>query len=183
LGLEDVYPVRSYSTGNAHNTSLYPKEKQEDRPLNFTIKQLALTTCAEEPHCIAARGGVYSPQESSDWSPLGIWQLGLNYLGYGGNGDYGRDRINMRSPLSDKSYIMDDVLIATINTSSYLNGLFGLGITQGNFNGTVADSPLTQAVAQYGFIPSYSFGYTAGAYYSMLAMDQVSLYLTTNLTT
>ncbi|KAM0221559.1 hypothetical protein ACHAPQ_000081 [Fusarium lateritium] len=119
----------------------------------------------KEPHCIAARGGVYSPQESSDLSALGIWQLGLNYLGYGGNGDYGRDRISMQSPLSDELYIMDDVLIATVNTTSYLNGLFGLGITQGNFNGTVADSPLTQAVAQYGLIPSYSFGYTAGAYY------------------
>ncbi|KAI6748605.1 hypothetical protein HG530_015378 [Fusarium avenaceum] len=119
----------------------------------------------KEPHCIAARGGVFNPQESSDWSPLGIWQLGLNYLGYGGNGDYGRDHISMQSPLSDTPYTMDDVLIATINTTSYLHGLFGLGITQGNFNGTVADSPLTQAVAQYGLIPSYSFGYTAGAYY------------------
>lgn len=140
--------------------------------MNFPTKQLALTTCVEEPHCIAARGGVFNPQESSDWSPLGIWQLGLNYLGYGGNGDYGRDHISMQSPLSDTPYTMDDVLIATINTTSYLHGLFGLGITQGNFNGTVADSPLTQAVAQYGLIPSYSFGYTAGAYYSMLATDQ-----------
>lgn len=61
---------------------------------------------------------------------------------------------------------MNDVLIASINTTDYLHGLFGLGITQGNFNGTVADSPLTQAVSQYGLIPSYSFGYTAGAHYS-----------------
>ncbi|KAF4985573.1 hypothetical protein FGRMN_11162 [Fusarium graminum] len=119
----------------------------------------------KEPHCTAARGGVYNPQESRDWSSLGIWQLGLSYLGYGGNGDYGRDLFTMQSPLSDKPYNMDDVLIATINSTSYLNGLFGLGITQGNFNGTVADSPLTQAVEQYGLIPSYSFGYTAGAHY------------------
>ncbi|KAH7167293.1 aspartic peptidase domain-containing protein [Fusarium sp. MPI-SDFR-AT-0072] len=119
----------------------------------------------KEPHCIAARGGIYNPQESSDWSPLGTWQLGLSYLGYDGNGNYGRDVISTQSPLSDDPYTMDGVLIATINTTNYLNGLFGLGITQSNFNGTVADSPLTQAVGTYGLIPSYSFGYTAGAYY------------------
>ncbi|KAM0420607.1 hypothetical protein ACHAPT_011654 [Fusarium lateritium] len=60
---------------------------------------------------------------------------------------------------------MDRVLMAAVNTTSYLNGLFGLGITQGNFNGTVVESPLTQAVKDYGLIPSYSFGYTAGAHY------------------
>ncbi|KLO85445.1 uncharacterized protein LW93_14056 [Fusarium fujikuroi] len=119
----------------------------------------------QEPHCIAARGGIYNPQESSGWSPLGTWQLGLSYLGYDGNGNYGRDVISTQSPLSDDPYTMDGVLIATINTTNYLNGLFGLGITQSNFNGTVADSPLTQAVGTYGLIPSYSFGYTAGAYY------------------
>ncbi|SCN74140.1 uncharacterized protein FFE2_03036 [Fusarium fujikuroi] len=119
----------------------------------------------KEPHCIAARGGIYNPQESSGWSPLGTWQLGLSYLGYDGNGNYGRDVISTQSPLSDDPYTMDGVLIATINTTNYLNGLFGLGITQSNFNGTVADSPLTQAVGTYGLIPSYSFGYTAGAYY------------------
>lgn len=60
---------------------------------------------------------------------------------------------------------MSDVLIATLNTTDYLNGLFGLGITQGNFGGTVAESPLTQAVKEFGWIPSYSFGFTAGAHY------------------
>ncbi|KAF4442524.1 hypothetical protein F53441_11722 [Fusarium austroafricanum] len=119
----------------------------------------------KEPHCIAARGGIFNPQESSDWSPLGTWQLGLSYLGYDGNGNYGRDVLSTRSPLSDEPYTMDGALIATINTTNYLNGLFGLGITQSNFNGTVADSPLTQAVSTYGLIPSYSFGYTAGASY------------------
>ncbi|KAK6708968.1 hypothetical protein SNK04_009913 [Fusarium graminearum] len=119
----------------------------------------------KEPHCSAARGGIYDAEDSSDWTSLGTWQLGLSYLGYGGNGDYGRDLINTQSPLGSEPFTMNDVLIASINTTDYLHGLFGLGITQGNFNGTVADSPLTQAVSQYGLIPSYSFGYTAGAHY------------------
>ncbi|KAF4962990.1 hypothetical protein FSARC_8960 [Fusarium sarcochroum] len=116
----------------------------------------------KEPHCSAARGGIYDPQESSDWASLGTWQLGLSYLGYGGNGDYGRDLLSTQS--QPYTMDMDGVLIAAINTTSYLSGLFGLGITQGNFNGTVAESPLTQAVGQYGWIPSYSFGYTAGSH-------------------
>ncbi|KAM0563617.1 hypothetical protein ACHAPJ_001342 [Fusarium lateritium] len=118
----------------------------------------------KEPHCSAARGGIYDPQESSDYTSLGTWQLGLSYLGYGGNGDYGRDLLSTKSPLNDQ-LSMDGALIAAINTTSYLSGLFGLGITQGNFNGTVAESPLTQAVSQYGYIPSYSFGFTAGCHY------------------
>ncbi|KAJ4210331.1 hypothetical protein NW767_000599 [Fusarium falciforme] len=118
-----------------------------------------------EPHCSAARGGIYEPEESSDWQSLGTWELGLSYLGYGGNGEYGRDRITTRSSTSSVPYSMDGVLMAAVNTTNYLNGLFGLGITQGNFNGTVAESPLTQAVKDYGWIPSYSFGYTAGAHY------------------
>lgn len=64
---------------------------------------------------------------------------------------------------------MSNVLIATVNTTDYLNGLLGLGITQGNFGGTVAESPLTQAVKEFGWIPSYSYGYTAGAHYRTLA--------------
>lgn len=114
-----------------------------------------------ELHCISARGGVFTPAESNRWSPLGIWQLGLNYLGYGGNGEYGQDIIT----IGGDGFHMSDVLIATLNTTNYLNGLFGLGITQGNFGGTVAESPLTQAVKEFGWIPSYSFGFTAGAHY------------------
>ncbi|CAG7564808.1 unnamed protein product [Fusarium equiseti] len=119
----------------------------------------------KEPHCSAARGGIYDAEESTDWTSLGTWQLGLSYLGYGGNGNYGRDLINTQSPLTSEPFTMDGVLIASINTTQYLTGLFGLGITQGNFNGTVAESPMTQAVSEYGLIPSYSFGYTAGAHY------------------
>lgn len=160
---EDVYPV-CFPHLVVRSSAWLLKPKESLIPF---YSGSAINILSEEPHCIAARGGIYNPQESSDWSPLGTWQLGLSYLGYDGNGNYGRDVINTQSPLSDDPFTMDGVLIATINTTNYLNGLFGLGITQSNFNGTVADSPLTQAVGTYGLIPSYSFGYTAGAYYSM----------------
>ncbi|CAM1511228.1 Fc.00g087410.m01.CDS01 [Cosmosporella sp. VM-42] len=119
----------------------------------------------KEPHCNAARGGVYTPEASKRWSSLGIWQLGLDFLGYGGNGEYGLDILRTSDATTDTSLTMSGVLIAALNTTNYFDGLFGLGITQGNFENRVADSPLTQAVKEFGWIPSYSYGYTAGAHY------------------
>ena len=75
------------------------------------------------------------------------------------------DVINTRDAITDTSLSMSGVLIAALNTTNYFDGLFGLGITQGNFGDKVAESPLTQAVKDFGWIPSYSYGYTAGAHY------------------
>lgn len=166
---EDVYLVCPPSPWLPRRSSFdYNKEDLAESRRHYRANN-----STGEPHCSAARGGIYEPEESSDWRPLGTWELGLSYLGYGGNGEYGRDRITTPSSTSSVPYSMDGVLMAAVNTTSYLNGLFGLGITQGNFNGTVAESPLTQAVKDYGWIPSYSFGYTAGAHYSMHHMPFV----------
>jgi hypothetical protein len=61
---------------------------------------------------------------------------------------------------------MGKVLMAALNTTSYFTGVLGLGIVQSKFGNLVAESPLTQAVQTYGIIPSYSYGFTAGAHYS-----------------
>ncbi|EHK20346.1 uncharacterized protein TRIVIDRAFT_192926 [Trichoderma virens Gv29-8] len=119
----------------------------------------------KEPHCTAARGGIYTPFASKHWSYMGIWQLGLDYLGYGGNGQYGLDTVNAYSTITDIGFGMSNVLMSAINTTDYYLGYFGLGITQGSFGHEVAQSPLTQAVHTFGWIPSYSYGYTAGAAY------------------
>ncbi|KND87875.1 Candidapepsin [Tolypocladium ophioglossoides CBS 100239] len=122
--------------------------------------------CLEkEPYCAAARGGIYSPTKSKHWSPMGLWQLGLQYLGYRANGEYGLDTINAYSPITDIGFGMSNVLMAAINTTSPYLGFFGLGIEPGRFGNMVADSPLTQAVKTFGWIPSYSYGFTAGAHY------------------
>lgn len=121
----------------------------------------------EEPHCSSSRGGIYTPFASKHWSYMGIWQLGLDYLGYGGNGQYGLDTVNAYSAITDIGFGMSNVLMSAINTTDYYIGFFGLGITQGSFGNEVAQSPLTQAVRTFGWIPSYSYGYTAGASYRM----------------
>ena len=125
-----------------------------------------LTLISEEPHCVASRGGVYTPDDSHYWAPMGTWSLGLEYLRYGGNGLYGTDLLSTISEVDDKTFAMTGSIIATLNTTDYYLGYMGMGINQGNFDRVVADSPLTQAVKGFGLIPSYSYGYTAGAYYS-----------------
>ncbi|KAH6688046.1 aspartic peptidase domain-containing protein [Plectosphaerella plurivora] len=117
-----------------------------------------------EPLCGNSRGNVFTPASSTSWKSIGTWSLGLAYLGYGGNGDYGLDAVSATT-LLDQTFSMSDVLTAAVNATQYYIGFLGLGITQGNFAGVVHESPLTQAVQTYGRIPSYSYGYTAGAYY------------------
>ncbi|KAL0944334.1 eukaryotic aspartyl protease family protein [Colletotrichum truncatum] len=119
---------------------------------------------AKEPLCNNARGNVFTFSDSKSWNSLGAWQLGLDYLGYGGNGDYGLDTLTTTT-LAGKAITMDNVITASINSTDYYLGFLGLGITKGSFGNEIAESPLTQAVKNYGWIPSYSYGYTAGAYY------------------
>ncbi|OAA81084.1 Peptidase aspartic, catalytic [Akanthomyces lecanii RCEF 1005] len=119
----------------------------------------------KDQHCMNARGGIYTPADSKRWTSWGQYFLGLEYLGYGGNGAYGIDNINAWSPFTNIAFGMSDVLIAAYNTTDYFNGLFGLGISQGRFKTNIGESALTQAVKTFGWIPSYSYGYTAGASY------------------
>lgn len=120
---------------------------------------------ANDPRCSNARGGLYSPTKSKHWNPMGLWQLGLQYFGSNENGEYGLDAVNAYSPITNIAFGMSNVLMSAINTTSPYLGLFGLGIQQGRFGDLVADSPITQAVKTFGWIPSYSYGYTAGAHY------------------
>ncbi|GKT48607.1 uncharacterized protein ColSpa_08788 [Colletotrichum spaethianum] len=119
---------------------------------------------ANELLCTSARGNVFSIADSKTWNPLGAWQLGLEYLGYGGNGDYGLDTLST-TLLTGDGMRMDNIITASLNSTDYYLGYLGLGVTKGSFGNQVAESPLSQAVKSYGWIPSYSYGFTAGAYY------------------
>ncbi|WDK11616.1 eukaryotic aspartyl protease [Colletotrichum graminicola] len=72
---------------------------------------------------------------------------------------------------------MDNIITASINATSYYLGFLGLGVTKGSFGNQVAESPLSQAVKQHGRIPSYSYGYTAGAHYMGVSGTPCSLTL------
>lgn len=97
---------------------------------------------------------------------MGTWQLGLSYPGYEANGEYGQDSLNAHGSVNDDDFSMSGVLVSALNTTNYFNGYFGLGIATGNFDDQIADPPMVQAVKKFGRIPSYTYGFTAGASYS-----------------
>jgi hypothetical protein len=126
----------------------------------------SLTPDIDSSQCSTLRGNTFDFKNSSTWYPLGKWQLGLDYLGLPGTGDYGLETVASVSPITNQGFSMNNVITASVNTSNFFTGFLGLGIVEGSFGDKVAESPLTQAVKTFGWIPSYSFGYTAGAYYS-----------------
>ncbi|KAI1329715.1 aspartic peptidase domain-containing protein [Xylariaceae sp. FL0255] len=115
--------------------------------------------------CDAARGGVYNTSASSSWASMGEWQLGLKAIGIEANGDYAMETVVIYDSVKRWQTSLQKLLVAAINTTTPYTGFFGLGMTPGNFNGTVAASPIADIVERSGIIPSHSYGFTAGAYY------------------
>jgi hypothetical protein len=116
--------------------------------------------------CHVARGGVYTWSASKSWTSLGAYQLGLSWLGIGGNGDYGLETIALTNTIGGVSTVaVDNALIAGINVTGFYQGLLGIGATSGNFSNKIANPYISQLASTYGQIPSHSYGFTAGAYY------------------
>ncbi|KAK0645572.1 aspartic peptidase domain-containing protein [Cercophora newfieldiana] len=115
--------------------------------------------------CITARGGVFNPQGSNSWKPLGPFQLGMNYTGIEGNGDYGLDTVSFYNLQTSENNQYDNVVVAAINTTDYYQGFIGVGVNTGRFNNNLTLPLISQMAETYGSIPSHSYGYTAGAFY------------------
>lgn len=124
--------------------------------------------------CALARGGLYNQSASKSWSPLGAWQLGLEYLGLGGNGDYAMETVVVYDSVRRWQTSFQKQVVAGINETGYYTGFFGLGITPGRFDSVVAQSPIAALVEQSGIIPSHSYGYTAGAYYGRFLKGDIT---------
>lgn len=115
--------------------------------------------------CIDARGGTFDISQSETWRPLGGWQLGMNYTGMGGNGDYGLETLAFVNRVTRYTTAVDGALVAAINDTDYYQGYIGVGVTQGRFGTNLTNPFISQLAQTYGTIPSHGYGYTAGAYY------------------
>lgn len=60
---------------------------------------------------------------------------------------------------------MSDAVVSTINMTEFFLGYLGLNIGVGQFGSNEGHSLLEKAVNPYGWLPSYTYGYTAGAHY------------------
>ncbi|KAK3318656.1 aspartic peptidase domain-containing protein [Apodospora peruviana] len=121
--------------------------------------------CPPLPICTDARGGVFEIGASETWRSLGPWQLGMNYTGMGGNGNYGLETVAFVNTVTRFTSSVDGALVATLNDTNYYQGYVGVGVTQGKFGTNITNPFISQLAETYGVIPSHSYGYTAGAYY------------------
>ncbi|KAI0419143.1 aspartic peptidase domain-containing protein [Xylaria grammica] len=156
--------------GNWSSTSLFVGEPAQeiDVVVSTSISELWVVenSGCGSPLCTDARGGVFNRTASKSWSPMGLWQLGLKAIGVRANGDYGMETVVVYDSVRRWQTSFNKLLVAGINDTSAYTGFFGLGITEGNFGGVVAQGPVASLVEQSGIIPSHSYGYTPGAYYA-----------------
>jgi hypothetical protein len=109
------------------------------------------------------RGGLFNLSGSTTWENEGLYLLGLDsQLGFNGSGDYGLDTLEF----GNTGVSVSESIIGSINTTEYVTGFLGLGIVPGNFTNGQFKSPL-DSLAEKNIIPSYSYGFTAGASYRM----------------
>ncbi|PBP17751.1 eukaryotic aspartyl protease [Diplocarpon rosae] len=121
-----------------------------------------------DTHCSFIRGGTIDPSQSSSWQDQGFFELGTDkILGNQGYAQYGLDNLTFGGTgVSIPSAIVGAFNgTGLINGTSFLLGLFGLGVIPGSFNNTSPLSAVSALVEQVGAIPSHSWGYTAGAKY------------------
>lgn len=104
---------------------------------------------------------------SSSWSFIGQFGVDLEQaLNYTSAGFFGFDRVNLGYAADSKSLSMDRQVVSGVADTDYYIGLLPLGQAESSFStlGQSIDSFLYQ-LRNGSKIPSYSFGYTAGAKY------------------
>lgn len=104
---------------------------------------------------------------SSSWSLIGQYGVNLEQaLNYTSAGYFGFDRVALGSASDSKSLSLDRQVVAGVADTDYYLGLLPLGQAESSFSslGQSIDSFMYQ-LRNNSRIPSYSFGYTAGAKY------------------
>jgi hypothetical protein len=104
---------------------------------------------------------------SSSWHELGIYDMDIRpELGFNANALYGRDNLGFMIENSGGARLPNQVIAAVTEPDVYV-GMLGLGLKAANFSELESPQPsMIQSMKDEGNIPSLSYGYTAGAYYS-----------------
>ncbi|KAK3707857.1 hypothetical protein LTR37_011859 [Vermiconidia calcicola] len=113
--------------------------------------------------CAQSRGGLYNQTASNTFEEKGIFDFSiLQDLGYYGNGQYGFDVVE----LGDNGPSLENTTVAGFALQYFWMGVLGLNPKPTNFSSASDGAPsyITQ-LKEREYIPSISFGYTAGAQY------------------
>lgn len=123
----------------------------------------------------------FQSDTSETWQPivpgLSLFQTGLEgYLGYAANASFGHDSVGLMVQNSGGPTLPDQ-LVGSLKKMPFFVGLLGLNTMPINF--TNYDKPQRSflvALKEEQNIPSLSYAYNAGAYYSMSACKNVKTY-------
>lgn len=111
----------------------------------------------------------FTVNESSTWSTIGQYDVSLeNRLNYSSGGFFGFDKIALGPAADSSSLSLDHQVVGGIAELSYWMGMLPLGTPDSSFSSQSQsiDSFLYQ-LRNTSKIPSFSFGYTAGAEYRL----------------
>jgi hypothetical protein len=115
------------------------------------------------------RGKLFFPYNSSTWNSVGRFNLGTDQdLGNYGYADYGLDSLTLGTTGDTIPSSIIGAFNGTgkMNSTFYLTGFFGVGVVDGTFSNNVTPLSVLNALVQTeGYIPSHSYGFTAGAVY------------------
>lgn len=139
-------------------------------------------TASDAPDCAALRGAYpfkgyashgFSINDSTTWKDLGLYDVDLRKeLNYSANGLYGLDNVGLMIQNSGGPTLFNQVVAGIASKDFYL-GIFGLSPKATNFSGfEYPQKSFMTTLKEEKKIPSISYGYTAGAYYSMFAQIQ-----------
>jgi hypothetical protein len=117
--------------------------------------------------CAFNRGYIFDVANSTSWTNTSTFELDLELnLGYNGNGLFGRDVVSLGYPLSGGPQLSNQI-VAGIAAPDFWLGIFGLDPAPSNFTNLNDPQPsFLWTLFNESIIPSTSWGYTAGAYYS-----------------
>ena len=130
----------------------------------------------ESETCAQSRGELFDYSLSTTWSSLVNYSLGVeNNLGYEAAASYGFDTVALGLSNATGGPTLQRQVVAALQDYSYYTGLFGLGnqpvnVTGSNdldnLTGTTPYTSFLTTMKNENLIPSLSWAYTAGAFYS-----------------
>lgn len=109
----------------------------------------------------------FQAQDSSTWHEIGIYDIATREeLGYNASGLYGLDTLGLMVANSGGPTLESQVIGGVVNSRVWV-GRLGIDIKPNNFS--EFENPqrsLISTLKEEQYIPSLSYSYTAGAYYS-----------------
>ena len=172
LGVEGAWSPFAVDVGTPPQTLQLLVSTQQSA--TWAVSSKGCGDADDASNCMDARGGLFDSEKSSSWFRKDIYQLNAAInLGYGTNeqnGTYGFDTMSLPSTSGSSSKKLDHQVIAGIATHKFYLGSIGLAPQTVNFSNSGDSSPsFISSLKEQNLIPSLSYGYNAGAYYSKKA--------------